>query len=114
MKRKATKLRRYGQLIGVRPETEEEYIRYHANVWPEVLKTIHDCNIRNYSIFLKDHTLFAYFEYVGDDFQADMQKMAADPKTQEWWALMKPLQAPVATRAEGEWWADMQEVFHTD
>src|SRR5437867_13231663 len=89
------KVKRFGQLIGLRPEVKEEYIKYHANVWPEVLQTIRDCNIRNYSIFLKDDTLFAYFEYTGDDFQADMAKMAADPKTQEWWTLMDPMQKPI-------------------
>jgi L-rhamnose mutarotase len=107
-------LKRYGQLLGVRPEKIEEYVRYHAAVWPEVLKTIHDCNIRNYSIFLKDNMLFAYFEYIGDNFDADMAKMAADPKTQEWWSIMEPMQVPIASRAEGEWWAKMKEVFHTD
>jgi L-rhamnose mutarotase len=43
-----------------------------------------------------------------------MANMAADPKTQEWWAVMKPMQQPLETRSEGEWWADMEEVFHTD
>lgn len=108
------KLQRFGQIIGVRPEALNKYVEYHARVWPEVLQTIRDCNIRNYSIFLKDHTLFAYFEYIGDDYETDMAKMAADPKTQEWWAIMKPIQEPISTRAEGEWWAKMQEVFHTD
>ncbi|HRX01923.1 MAG: L-rhamnose mutarotase [Anaerolineae bacterium] len=107
-------MQRFGQLIGVKPEKLEDYVRYHAAVWPEILDMIRQCNIRNYSIFLKDHMLFAYFEYVGDDFDADMAKMAADPKTQEWWDIMMPMQQPIATRAEGEWWATMQEVFHTD
>ena len=105
---------RYGQLIGIKPGALGRYARYHAKVWPDILSKIAECNIRNYSIFHKDGLLFAYFEYVGEDFQADMAKMAADPKTQEWWGIMKPLQEPVATRAEGEWWADMQEVFHCD
>ncbi|HVA01694.1 MAG TPA: L-rhamnose mutarotase [Terriglobia bacterium] len=107
-------MKRYGQVIGLRPGVLEEYVRYHADVWPEVLKTIRDCNIRNYSIFFKDDTLFAYFEYHGEDFDADMAKMAADPKTQEWWTIMEPMQAPIPTRQKGEWWAKMQEVFHTD
>ncbi len=110
----AKKLKRYGQIIGVRPAFKEKYIQYHAQVWPEVLKTIDNCSIRNYSIFLKDDTLFAYFEYVGDDFEADMAKMAADPKTQEWWAIMMPMQEPIPTRAQGEWWANATEVFHVD
>jgi L-rhamnose mutarotase len=108
------KIKRYGQLIGLKPEVYEKYVKYHAAVWPQVLKTIYDCNIRNYSIFFKDNMLFAYFEYLGDDFAADMAKMAADPVTQDWWAIMKPMQQPIPTRKEGEWWADMQEVFHTD
>ncbi|MGH9396008.1 MAG: L-rhamnose mutarotase [Terriglobia bacterium] len=107
-------MKRYGQVLKVRPDKIDEYVRHHAAVWPEVLKTIHDCNIRNYSIFLKDDTLFAYFVYVGDDFEADMARMAADPKTQEWWAIMNPMQVPISTRAEGEWWANMKEVFHAD
>lgn len=114
MASKARKAKRFGQVIGLRPEVQLDYIRYHARVWPEVLKTIQKCNIRNYTIFLKDNTLFAYFEYVGKDFDADMRKMAADPKTQEWWAIMKPMQQPVPTRAEDEWWANMKEVFHAD
>jgi L-rhamnose mutarotase len=105
---------RHGQLIGVRPERLAEYRRYHAKVWPEILAMIRACNIRNYSIYLKDGLLFAYYEYVGTDHDADMAKMAADPRTQEWWAIMKPMQKPLDTRAPGEWWSEMQEVFHTD
>ncbi len=105
---------RHGQLIGVKPEKLAEYTRYHAKVWPEVLKTIKECNIRNYSIYHKDGLLFAYFEYVGTDMEADMARMAADPKTQEWWAIMKPMQSPLPTRGRDEWWAEMQEVFHLD
>jgi L-rhamnose mutarotase len=40
--------------------------------------------------------------------------MAADPVTQEWWAVCKPCQEPLPDCAAGEWWADMQEVFHWD
>jgi L-rhamnose mutarotase len=107
-------MKRYGQIIGVKPEALDRYKAYHAAVWPEILDMIRECNIRNYSIFCKDHKLFAYFEYVGDSFEADMAKMAADPKTQEWWDIMMPMQEPVETRAKGEWWANMEEVFHTD
>ncbi|MGB7845289.1 MAG: L-rhamnose mutarotase [Candidatus Acidiferrum sp.] len=107
-------MKRYGSVIQVRPEKIEDYERCHAAVWPEVLATIRRCHIRNYSIFRKDNLLFGYFEYHGTDYAADMARMAADPKTQEWWALMGPMQQPLETRTEGEWWAEMREVFHTD
>jgi len=107
-------MKRYGQMLGLKPEKIAEYRAYHARVWPEVLAMIRACNIRNYSIFLKGGLLFAYFEYTGNDFAGDMARMAADPKTREWWAIMMPMQEPIASRADGEWWADMEEVFHND
>jgi len=107
-------MKRYGQVIRLQPGVLEEYAKHHAAVWPGVLKMIRACNIRNYSIYHKDGFLFAYYEYHGKDFAADMAKMAADPETQRWWAIMNPLQDPLPTRAEGEWWANMDEVFHTD
>jgi L-rhamnose mutarotase len=107
-------MQRYGLVIKVRLEKLEEYKRLHAAAWPGVLKMIHDCNIRNYSIYLKDGYLFGYYEYMGSDYQADMVKMAADPVTQEWWKLTDPCQEGLPTRQPGEWWASMEEVFHCD
>jgi len=107
-------MKRYGMVIKVRPEKLEEYKRLHAAVWPDVLDMIKQCHIRNYSIYYKDGFLFSYFEYVGADFAADMAMMAADPTTQKWWSHCKPCQEPLETRAEGEWWANMEEVFHAD
>ena len=107
-------MKRYAQIIRLRPEFRDEYLKYHAEVWPQILNLIRDCNIRNYSIFLKDNVLYAYFEYVGVDYEADMEKMAADSQMQEWWKIMDPMQEPIATRVPGEWWAKMEEVFHTD
>jgi L-rhamnose mutarotase len=107
-------MRRYGMVIGLKPEAEEEYRKYHGAVWPGVLAAIAACHIRNYSIFLHDHTLFAYFEYHGSDYAADMAKMAADKTTQEWWAIMEPMQSPLPDRKPGAWWTEMEEVFHAD
>jgi L-rhamnose mutarotase len=109
--------KRYGSVIKVRPERLEEYKRLHAAVWPEILKMISECNIRNYSIYHRQlddgqHYLFSHFEYIGDDFDGDMAKMAADPNTQRWWDVCKPCQQPIDVRKEGEWWSDMEEVFY--
>jgi len=107
-------MQRYGMVLKVRPEKLEEYKRLHAAVWPGVLKMIRECNIRNYSIYHRDGYLFSYFEYHGPDFAADMARMAADPTTQKWWEHCEPCQQPLESRAPGEWWATMQEMFHTD
>lgn len=112
-------MKRYGSVIGLNEEKLEEYKKLHAAVWPDVLKMIETCNIRNYSIYLHKlddagYYLFSYFEYVGDNFDADMAKMAADSTTQKWWDVCKPCQKPLETLVEGEWWANMEEVFHCD
>ena len=107
-------MKRYAQIIRLRPEAEAEYIRYHAAVWPTVLETIAGCGIRNYSIFLRNGVLFAYFEYHGTDYEADMLKMAADPETQRWWSIMDPMQQPLEDAGPGEKWAEAREVFHFD
>lgn len=107
-------MRRYGSIIALKPDQIEAYKYHHAHPWSEVNQMIKACHIQNYSIYLKDNLLFSYYEYTGGDYEADMQKMAADPKTQEWWDLVKPFQQPLDTREEGEWWADMEEVYHLD
>jgi len=107
-------MQRFGQLIGVRAEDLEKYTEYHKEIWPEIARKITECNIQNYSIYHFQGQLFSYFEYIGNDFDGDMAKMAADKKTQEWWDIMKPMQQPVEGRADGEWWATMKEVFHQD
>ena len=109
-------MQRMGMVVGLKPEKIVEYKRLHAAVWPEILDMISKCNIRNYSIFLKEpeNLLFGYWEYHGTDFEADAAKMAADPKTQEWWEICMPCQEPLETRKDGEWWAMMEEVFHHD
>lgn len=105
---------RYGMVLGLKPEDDQKYKEYHSAVWPSVLEMIRQCNIRNYSINLKDGLLFSYFEYHGTDFAADMAKMAADKTTQDWWSIMMPMQNPLPTRKKGEWRAKMEEVFHVD
>lgn len=107
-------MKRYGSVIQLRKEKEEEYKVLHQKVWPDVLKMISACQIRNYSIFLRDGLLFSYFEYHGDDYKADMERMAADPVTQDWWAICMPCQKPVSTATPDDWWAPMEEVFHHD
>ena len=111
---KSKNMKRYGQVIGVNADKLEEYKKLHAAAWPGVLKMIKECNIQNYSIYYKDGLLFSYYEYVGEDYEKDMAKMAADPETQRWWDVCMPCQKPLETRQEGEWWATMEEVFYLE
>lgn len=111
-------MKRFGMVTRVLPGKLDEYRQLHAGVWPGVLAMIEQCKIQNYSIFtarLPDghDYLFSYFEYAGDDFDADMASMAADEETRRWWSVCKPLLQPVAALPPGEVWKPMDEVFHT-
>ena len=114
------KIKRYGSITGVKPEKVEYYKYLHSHPWPAVGRKISECNIRNYSIYLRElepgkFYLFSYFEYTGSDFAADMAKMALDPETQRWWKETDPCQQPLADRlADEKIWSVMEEVFHQD
>ncbi|KAF1935438.1 rhamnose mutarotase [Clathrospora elynae] len=114
--------RRIGQWLYLREECIDEYKRCHAKVWPEVLEQIKDSNIRDYSIFLAltpRPTLFASFKYIGQAFDADMARMAANAKVQEWWEMTDGMQASPVEGAEGSargpgWWGQSEEVFYVE
>ena len=104
-------VRRFCQRAWLKPEKVEEYRQLHANAWPQVLKTIQECNLRNYTIALMGTLVVSYFEYVGDDYDADMEKMAADPVTQEWWKHTKPC---FQGHEQGVYYEDMEPIFFFD
>ena len=109
---------RYAMVTGLRPEKEAYYRKLHAEPWPGVIARLRDCNIRNFSIHRSEiggrPYLFAYFEYAGDDFEADMARMAADPETRSWWKETDPCQRPLPEAlAKGEIWTMAEEVFWT-
>jgi L-rhamnose mutarotase len=108
---------RYAWITGLKPEKAEYYRQLHADPWPSVNKMIKDCHIRSFSIYQRDIEgktyLFAYLEYTGKDFDADMKRMAADPETQRWWKETDPCQSSLPdAAAKGKIWADMKEVYH--
>ena len=105
---------RHASIVRVTPGMEADYRRLHGAVWPAVLARLTASNIRNYSIFLRDGLLFSYFDYVGEDYEADLAAIAADPETQRWWTFTEPCQQPVESAAPGELWAPLEEVFHVD
>jgi L-rhamnose mutarotase len=109
-------MKRFGSVTEVRSDMLEEYKRLHAAAWPGVLKRLTASNIHNYSIYFRTfddgrHFLFSCFEYTGDNFDADMAAIAADPETLRWWDVCKPCLIPFEGLAPGECWAPMAEVF---
>jgi L-rhamnose mutarotase len=110
---------RYGMVVGVKKEKLELYRQLHANPWQGVLDQLDRSKIRNYSIWLVEHApdeflLFGYFDYTGDDFDADMAAMGEDAETQRWWKETAPSQTPILTAQPGQQWVMMEELFYHD
>jgi len=114
----SAKVKRFGSVVGLKKDKRKYYNKLHANPWPEINAMIKKCNIRNFSIYETEIDgklyLFSYFEYTGDDFKADMKKMAADPMTQKWWKECDPCQIRLPDTPEGEQWKSIPEVYHLD
>lgn len=102
-------MRRFIMYSELKPEKREEYIELHANTWPEILEIITKCNIRNYSISIRGNELYTYYEYVGEDYDADMAYMDAQPIMLEWWKHTKPC---FKHHDKGEYYEDLQEIFY--
>jgi len=107
---------RYAWITGLKPDKAEYYRQLHAAPWPGVNRMIKECHIRNFSIHEREIDgklyLFAYLEYTGQDFEADLKKMGADPETQRWWKETDPCQLPLPdAAAKGKIWADTKEVY---
>lgn len=108
------KVVRKGAVIKVKTEMLELYKELHANPWEGVNNELKECNIQNYSIFHREGYLFSYFEYTGDNWEKDMKKLATDSTIHAWWKLTDPCQEPVSFAKDGEWWADLEEVYHLE
>ena len=109
-------VRRVGMVIGIKPEKITQYKALHADSNPGVRDLLAKYHMRNFSIYLhrlddgKDY-LFGYYEYDGNDYQADMSHLSAEPCNQKWLSVTDPLQVPL--RGEKSW-AVMDLVYHNE
>ena len=105
---------RIGMVIGIRPDSISAYEAVHAPSNSGVRDLLTKYNMHNFSIFMHQldngqYYLFGYYEYTGNDYEADMAKLAAEPRNQEWLSMTDPMQIPL--RGERSW-SIMREVYH--
>ena len=108
------KVKRVGMGIGIKPGKIEEYEKLHADDNPGVRDLLTKSHIENFSIFLHQfdngkYFLFGYYEYTGDDFEADMAKLAQDERNIAWLNVCDPMQIPFEGK---EGWSVMEQVYY--
>ena len=109
-----TDIKRVGMVIKLKPEYMEEYKALHADSNSGVRDLLVKANMRNFSIFLHqlddgNYYEFGYYEYHGNDFEADIAKLAKEDRNIEWLKVCDPMQVPL----DGyDGWAEMEQVYY--
>lgn len=89
-----------------------EYEAYHREVWPEIKKSILDSGITNMEIYRFGNRLFMIMETADNfSFEAKAEADKANPKNEEWEALMWHYQQAVPGAKPGEKWVLMDKIF---
>lgn len=105
-------IKRVGMVVGIKPEMIPEYKRLHADGYAGVRDLLTKYHMHNFSIYLTEIEgkwyEFGYYEYTGDDFEADMAELAKEPRNIEWLKVCDPMQIPL----EGETgWREMERAY---
>ncbi|NUQ53979.1 MAG: L-rhamnose mutarotase [Phycisphaerales bacterium] len=107
-------MKTYAQALDLKddPKLIEEYVRYHGEVWPEVVAALRAIGIARMKIFLQGTRLFMFYE-APDGFvpERDYQAYAANARCRAWDTLMRGYQERVPGARRGEWWEPMDLVF---
>ncbi len=94
------------------PALIAEYERYHRAVWPEILDSIKAAGIADMEIYRTGNRLFMVMEVEeGFSFEAKAGADAANPRVQEWEALMWRYQQALPWAQPGEKWVLMERIF---
>ena len=107
-------MKRVGFEMKIKKNSIDEYKKWHANVWPEMLEALRRNGWKNYSIFLReDGTLFGYFE-VEDSFQNALSRMSKEKINTDWQNLMSPFFEISKGAHPDKNMVEWEEVFHID
>lgn len=107
-------MKRVGMVIGIKPSEISRYRALHDDSHPGVRDLLVKHNIHNFSIFIQKlddgkEYLFAYYEYDGADYAADMAKLDKEPANIAWLQQTDPCQTPLNGDKS---WTLMEMIFH--
>ena len=105
-----------GFRLKVKQGFEEQYIKAHQEVWPELLQVVQDAGIHNYSIFIDGQDVFLYCEVDGtvEDFVAAWKKIQATEVSRRWSEAMSKLLEPARGIGEEAAPPMMQNIFYLE
>ena len=115
----------FAGMIKCKPELMEQYMQLHDHTWDEVMARMYASGMRDFNVWYhqETQTMFHQWCYVGNDFEADMERVAADPIVRFWWTYCEPCQVPLHWQGPppsqggtgdpnypGQWWSPLKHV----
>ncbi|MCL5986806.1 MAG: L-rhamnose mutarotase [Actinobacteria bacterium] len=82
----------------VKKERLDEYLEYHRNVWPELLKVMKNAGIENMLLWLYGDLVIVYV--IAKNFDRNMAETAKAEVFQKWQETMKPLLSEIQDYSE--------------
>ena len=89
----------YCWLRELRPGTEDEYVRRHRELWPEMKEALHGAGIREYHIYLHGLQVIGVFET--DDLEETLAFQGGNEAMARWAAANKELFTPNSATPPG-------------
>ncbi|MDA2928059.1 L-rhamnose mutarotase [Acidobacteria bacterium AH-259-G07] len=104
--------KRVAYLLRIREGKEDEYVKAHKNVWPELIEHLQAVGFHNYSIFKRGLNLFVYVEV--EDFEKSLNDLIRHPIYEKWAEEMGPIMERHPDCHPDEMFPLLEEVFHVD
>jgi L-rhamnose mutarotase len=98
-------------VMKLKPGNEAEYEKRHDEIWPELVETLKQAGVSDYSIFLEKSSckLFAVLQRSEDH---SMEQLPLDPVVKKWWAFMADIMETSADNKPVE--ESLVKVFHLE
>lgn len=103
-------MKRIANITKLKPGMAEDYKALHDAIWEEIVAAGHQYGLRNFTMFRKDDYIFSYYEYVGDDFAADMAEKAKCKNQAEWQVECGKFKTDI----DGQAVIPLEEFWHND
>jgi len=76
--------------MNLNPGQEQEYLRRHTDIWPQLVALLRSAGIEDYRIFLDPHS-HALFAVMTHQVPHGLDDLPAHPVMQRWWQHMQDI-----------------------
>lgn len=103
-------MRRVAEIIYIVENEREKFLNEAINLDEEAKRVLWLCGVRKQQYFLLNELIFMTFEYDGNDFYSDMEKMANYLSTKGALVQKRRKDVPVEERETTNWWAPVKKL----